>query len=498
MTKHQLLFVVLLIFFGSSTAYPQVQFDENCRQAYNHILSLQLDEAEALLDDEEKQHPDNAYVPYLRNYIDFISVFISQDEDLYNLLDDQKSNHFSKVGQLSDTNRYKKLMLGNMHLQWAISKIIFGDLFTGAIEFNKAYHLVEDNTEEFPGFKLNQLSMGVLHIIVGLVPDKYGWLLGLLSLEGDIDQGKNELSQFLSVAENQDDYNAFYPEALFYSGFIEMNIYPNKQKLHQIRQDVSQVSDSVLLLKFLELNLLMRSGANDEALILFRRIANKKIHTYPFAYLDYLYGESQLRSLNTDSARYNYTRFITNYRGKNYIKDAWRKKAWTAFLNDDTTLYFNYLKRVLKEGTMQLDVDKEAYHEAQKGLLPDKQLLTARLLFDGGYYEKTQDLLNNIDTSGYTALQQVKYIYRLARVSDKLGTVTKAKTYYLQAIIKGTGFPEYYAANAAFKLGEIYEREGELKLAEENYALCLDMDFELYKNSITTRAKEGLKRVHGR
>ncbi len=498
MTKHHLLFFVLLIFFSSLTAYPQVQLDKNCRQAYNHILSLQLTEAEDVLNKEEKKNPDNAFVPYLRNYIDFIRVFISQEEDLYDLLDDQKSRHFSKVDQLSDTSRYKKLMLGNMHFQWAICKIIFGDMFTGAIEFNKAYHLIEDNVQEYPGFSLNLMSMGVLHIVVGLVPDKYGWLLGLLSMEGDIDEGKKELAEFLSVTKSQNEYSAYYPEALFYSGFIEMNIYPNRQKLDQMLQEISRINDSVLLLKFLELNFLMRSGKNDEALELFRRINHRKTNTYPFAYLDYLHGESLLRSLSADNASNSYTRFIENYGGENYMKDAWRKKAWAAFLNNDTILYFDYLKRVLEEGITKLDVDKEAYYEAQKGQLPDKRLLTARLLFDGGYYEETLDLLNRMDTTGYSALQQVKYIYRLARVSDKLGAVTKAKMYYLQAIITGTGFPEYYAANAALKLGEIYEREGEFSLAEESYVLCLDMDFELYKNSITTRAKEGLKRIRRR
>ena len=498
MIKHSLFFGLFFILFGSITAYPQVQFDTNCRQAYDHILSLQFDKAVALLNEEEIQYPNNAYVAYLRNYIDFISLFISQDEDLYDSLSNNKYIHFSAVDQLSDTNRYKNIFLGDMHLQWAISKIIFGDLFTGAIEFNKAYHLIEGNVQEFPGFRLNLLSMGVLHIIVGLVPDKYGWLLGLLSLEGDIGQGKEELSQFLSVAVSKDEYNAYYPEALFYSGFIEMNIYPDKQILNQIRQDVSLVNDSVLLLKFLELNLLMRSGANDEALELFRRISEQKKHAYPFAYLDYLYGESLLRSLDTESSHLNYTRFITNYRGVNYVKDAWRKKAWAVFISNDTSLYVDYMRHVLTEGVMQLDVDKEAYHEAQKGQLPDKQLLKARLLFDGGYYEQTLDLLRAIDTSGYSAVQKVNYIYRLARVSDKLDMVAKAKMYYLRTISIGTGLPGYYAANAALKLGGIYEREGKLSLAAENYALCLDMDFELYKSGITTRAKEGLKRVRGK
>ena len=71
----------------------------------------------------------------------------------------------------------------------------------------------------------------------------------------------------------------------------------------------------------------------------------------------------------------------------------------------------------------------------------------------------------------------------------------EAKEFYSDAIEKGKVLDSYYAANAALKLGAIYEMEGNIPLAKKNYSVCLELNFEQYKNSIERRAQEGLKRV---
>ena len=53
----------------------------------------------------------------------------------------------------------------------------------------------------------------------------------------------------------------------------------------------------------------------------------------------------------------------------------------------------------------------------------------------------------------------------------------------------------YFAANAALKIGQIYESEKEWKQAAKYYNLCLEMDFDEYSNSILAKAKDGLERI---
>ena len=495
MKRYSILFYFFFL-FGSTHSYSQVAvFTENCEQAYYHILSLQFQEAEHLLDKEEQQHEDNVYVPYLRNYIDFISLFVSQDKVLYEKLDANKSDKFYFISQLSDTCRFKKLMLGNMHLQWSLTKITFGDFFSAAIEFNNAYKLIKDNTNEFPDFKLNLLSQGILDIIVGLVPDKYGWIMRLFSMEGEIKQGKKELSEFLTITKEETQYSHLYYETLFYSGFIEMNINPDKHKINYLLNESSLIDDSVLLVTFLKINLLMRSGDNDKALKIFEDIDLADSKTYPFYYLEYLFGECLLRAQKWSSSIEKYDLFTQNFKGENYIKDAWRKKAWATFLQNDTSVFLDYMEDVIQYGATNIGIDKEALQESKNRHFPNKDLLMARILFDGGYYADALSLLNNTDTADYSQEERVDYVYRKARIYDCMEDYLEAKEFYAETIIKGKTLESYYAANAALKLGAIYEMEGNIPLAKKNYSVCLELNFEQYKNSIKRRAQEGLKRV---
>lgn len=495
MKKNSILFYFLFL-FGSFNIYSQVAvFTENCELAYYHILSLQIQEAELLLDKEEQLQEDNVYVPYLRNYIDFISLFVSQDKILYKKLDANKSDKFYHVSQLNDTCRYKKFMLGNMHLQWTLTKIMFGDFFSAAIEFNSAYSFLQKNTDEFPDFKLNLLSQGVLHIIVGLVPDRYGWIMRLFSMEGEIEQGEEELSEFLIITKNESNYSHLFYETLFYSGFIEININPDKHKINYFLNETSLVDDSVLLITFLEINLLMKSGKNEKALKLLEDIDWSNAKTYPFYYMDYLFGECLLRDQKWNSSIKKYDSFTKNFKGGNYIKDAWRKKAWAAYFQNDTSLFLDYLENVKQYGTTNIGIDKEALQESQNSNFPNKNLLMARILFDGGYYANALALLNNTDATDYSLEEKLDYVYRKARIYDCMEDYLEAKKFYSDAIEKGENLDSYYAANAALKLGAIYEMEGNRLLAKKSYSICLELDFDQYKNSIKRRAQEGLKRV---
>ena len=488
--------LLLLLAFGSLYAKAQEGMcNINCIQAYRYMVSLQLEEADSILDIEERSDTHNIFVPYLRNYNNFIRLFVSQNPQLYEELAPARFDYFSDIEKRDESCPYKNWMLGNMHLQWAILKVMFGDYLSAAIDFNKAYRLIYKNIEGFPVFKPNELSAGVLNIIIGLVPEQYNWLLGLLSMEGDIQQGKEQLSDFLNLTKTQTEYAVFYEETLFFTAFVEMNIHPDSNKLAWIKKEASAIHDSVMMITFLRANLLMKTGKNQEALFLFSELEHYIAHTYPFHYLRYLHGECLQRAQKWEKSYNAFDYFTTQYTGDNYIKDAWRKKAWAAFMLEDSSLYLKCMQEVKLRGDDRIDIDKEALASAENDQFPNKDLLLSRILFDGGYYAETFDVLHAIDTTGYSNNDKLEYIYRTGRVYQQMNNYEKAKTYYSLTLSLGKNSDSYYAANAALKLGEIYEYEGSIRLAREAYSSCMNLDFKQYRNSILRRAAEGLKRV---
>ena len=176
----------------------------------------------------------------------------------------------------------------------------------------------------------------------------------------------------------------------------------------------------------------------------------------------------------------------------NYVKDAWRKRAWAALLQNKPKEYQQLMDSVTVFGAAGVGADKEALTEAASGIIPNTSLIRARLLFDGGYYARAQTILDTMNVSRLTKDEQTERLYRYARIAHRQKKIPLAKKEYRKTIALGSLSSRYFAANAALKLGEIYESEDSLTLAKSFYEECLNMNFDEYKNSILGKAKEAL------
>jgi hypothetical protein len=492
------------LFFISFLALPMFSISQanvilnvRCNEAYQDILALKFDKAKILLAQEKLENPENLYIPYLENYIDFLSVFISEDYSLFTQVEANKSERIDLIKKLDDKSPYRNFMLGNINLQWAVVRLKFQEYFTAAFEINRAYRLLVSNKENFPGFIQNNISLGVLHIMIGLVPDNYRWLLDIINMDGNVEEGKKELQLVLKKSLQNESYNYLRNETLFYLGFVELNVHPDKKQLNFLLSQLNEVQKDNLLLKYLTINILMRTGNNEQVLEKFDELPDLNSY-FPFYYLRYLEGEAHLRKLETEEASENFHLFIKAFDGQNFIKDAQRKIAWTHLLNKDTIGYKEAIYEVPDLGYTNVGQDKDAEREAESGNVPNAELIKARLLFDGGYYTRADSVLNTIDTSVFKVDNAIELVYRKGRIADKLNNTENAKIYYQNAIDLGKNSSRYFAGNSALKLGEIYESENNFKQAAYFYQTCLDLDFNEYETGIHSKARAALKRISAR
>ena len=475
-------------------SFSQVEVNEQCQSAYTDILALRFDEAKSKLSIEKTTTPDNLFVPYLENYIDVLTVFIGENEEEFDILENNKSKRINRIKKLSDTSRFKNYMLGNIHLQWAVARLKFREYVTAAFEINKAYRLLDKNVQEFPDFIPNNVSLGVLHIMIGMVPEKYQWLLNLISMEGTVEQGRAELQMVLDQSNENDIYNYLHDETLFYLGFVELNINPDNENLDYLLKELEKGKDQNLLLTYLSANILMQTGQNDEALSTLEKEFDSDAY-FSFYYLRYLEGRCNMRKLDSEAANINFHHFLKNFKGKNYIKDAWRKIAWTYLFENDTSMYYQTMQKVIDAGNDDVDIDKEALKEAKKEIISNIDLLKTRLLFDGGYYQSADSILQHMDTVTISVESKVERTYRSARVAHEEGNTDKAKAKYKKTIVNGSDLDRYFAGNSALKLAELYEIENDINMSLFYYNLCLDLDFDEYENSIHSKAKAGIERL---
>jgi len=135
------------------------------------------------------------------------------------------------------------------------------------------------------------------------------------------------------------------------------------------------------------------------------------------------------------------------------------------------------MQNVLTYGITSIDADKSAEREAKNEIIPNVELLKCRLLTDGGYYSKAQNILINLVDAKLPLVDKVEKNYRLSRIFQEIKNYPKAKKHYAITIELGSSLSAYYAANAALKLGNIYEIENDTIRAIHYYNVCLDMDF---------------------
>jgi predicted negative regulator of RcsB-dependent stress response len=335
--------------------------------------------------------------------------------------------------------------------------------------------------------------LGILHAVVGTIPDEYKWAVNWLSsMEGSMEKGREELEDVLSFAKKND--FIYEAEIYIYYAYLMLHVQNDSEEAWRIINKAKLDPTNNPLACFVMANIAMRTDRGDEAInTLLNRPTGK--HFHPFHYLDYMLGLTKLQRLDKDANIY-LQRYVDNYKGRNYIKDSYQKLAWHALLNGESEDYRKFMKLCKSNGYTIVGSDKNAQAEAAAGEMPAVELLKARVLFDGGRFQRAYDVLKNKKPSDYLAEKnRLEYHYRMGRITHKLKWHTEALQYYQITMDKGADSPEYFACRAALEKGHILEELGKKKQAKEAYNRCLSLSPADHKTGLHQQAKAGLRRL---
>lgn len=487
----------MLLLIVAGPLYAGYHFTATCQQAHQAIVNLQFDRASHLLNVEKQRDPENLIPLYLENYRDFIAVFIREERPLFDSCKQLKTKRINALLQGDKKSPYYRFCLAQVHLQWAFVRVKFQEYFSAALEVNKAYRLLEENRQLHPDFLPNYNGLGLLHTLIGTIPDSYRWVAGLLALEGTVNQGRQELYSVLSAVSDDTMYTWLQPEVLFLLTFIENNLQADRaqrlQILAQYQKQQKRVMKSPLLI-FGQAAIYMRTGQNQAALELLQQRPRGGEYA-EFSYLSLLEGQAALRK--RVPAAPALSQYVHDFKGQNYLKYAMQLMAWEALLEGHSDRYFELMNRLQAMGRTLVDEDKLAQQEATSGQVPHVGLLSARLFFDGGYYSRADAVLDSIQRN-FAALEpseQLEWRYRKARICHASGRLPEAEAFYRQVVDQGKSDKRYYAGNAALKLGEIYELKKQFESARVYYKTCLALRFDQYQDGIHAKAKAGLSRI---
>ncbi len=473
-------------------AQYRVEYSPLLEKAYEAIIYLDFDQAKILLDQSRNDEPNNLAYLHIENYLDFFHLFIFEDEAYFDQVKQNKERRIKQLEELDDDDPYKNFVLAEINLQWALTRSKFDELFKAGREIFTSYKLLEENTSKFPDFIYNYKSLSIIHSLVETISVP-GVFKNIFGMSGSVEQGLDEISRVNQYADENPFIFTFEAEAIY----IFMALYQaNDQDLAFQYLDQSQLKKSQSPLAcFVQVKLLQRTGRNDEAIeLLLETLSYTSVKQFPYLY--FLMGVSHLRKLNEESVSY-FQEFIENFRGLHYIKEAHQKLAWASLVfENDPKEYQRQMDLCIKKGVALIDDDKQAVKEANKNLLPNPTLLKARILFDGGYYQKAYQILITSSEQFYDDESlQLEYYYRLARITQALKNYPESIQYYHQAIMADQNQDSYMSCNSALNLGIIYESQKDYVRAKKHFIQCLEMSPDEYQTSLHQKAKTGLNRI---
>ncbi len=493
-------FLISAFLFFPLFMSAHIAINDRCLDAYKSILSLKFEKASAILKEEEKADPDNLFPVYLEDYIDFLSAFISESDTRYAQYGKNFDKRLSLIKKGDKNSPYLNLFLDNMQLHYALTQVRFGDNLSSATSFSAAFHSFEDNENRFPAFLSHKTGLGLTQILAAMIPDNYQWMLSMLGISGETETGLKALQKVVDYSGNDEFINIGKMEAIFLMAITGERFSTNKKIPLQIMQRFAgqqtgfPTQDNPLYI-FARAKIFSAAGLNDKAIEVLS-LYRPGPGDFPFFYLSYMMGAAKLNRLDRDGDLL-FGRYIANASGKNFIKSSYQRLAWDALLKGDHQKYEQYRKLTLSQGSTRSESDKQAQKEASFAGKISVPLLKARLLFDGGYYDRSLDILLGTRMIEVILSKKdlVEYHYRLGRIYQETGQTAKALESYNQTILKGSGESWYFAANAALQSGLIMESQKKFAEAAVFFRRCLSMENTEYKNSLDQKAKAGLKRI---
>lgn len=495
MMKKILLAGLFFFVIVSVDAARVFDFNSTCQRAYSNISSLRLTEGAKLVKQARAENPDNLIPEILDSYIDFYILFFNEDPADFKRLMSNFDSRISVLDKGPQNSPYYNFSKAIVYLQKACVEIKFGKQWSATWDFRRAFNLVKDNKKMYPTFIANNMIYGPMQVAAGIIPDGYKWMASIFGIKGSISEGINQMERFL----NSDDPLArlFHNEASFYYCYVLFYIKnePDKVFRYISSNDLDLVNNH--LLAYMACNLAINDKRSEYAkqVILNR---NRSAAYLKISAWDFEMGYIQMHQMALTDAIRSFQNFLSSFKGKFYVKDAYDKLSWCYYLSGNRGAAETARKNILSHGNLITDADKQAQKEAQSGKWPNTLLLKARILSDGGYNKEALTLLSGKSAADFDAPEEkLEFAYRVARIYDDLGRDADAIKMYQYAMKIGETRPEYFAARAALQVGMIYEREGRNDMAVYYFKQVIRMKDHEYKDSLDQKAKSGIARCTG-
>jgi tetratricopeptide (TPR) repeat protein len=418
-----------------------------------------------------------------------MSLLVSENSKSYEILKENEEKRLQIIENLNQNSPQYRFFRAEIKLHWALVKMRFGHEVKAAFSIISAYKLLEENQKMFPNFTPNLKYLGVLHVLIGSVPDNFTWAAKLMGLRGNIQQGIKEL-QIIEADK------IFGDEAKFYELFIQAYVLAlSESKNQELLKFVEENPDNSAI-NFLGVAMSVKDNRSEQALkILQKRLSDAAY--LPMPILDFYRGDIMLQKGEYSEAISSYSAYLKGFQGKSFLKETYYKMFLACWLNNDVDKAKVFLNKIPKVGNLTAEADKAAqkFYEnyLETNILPNKFLAKSRLSFDGGFYQEAWNDLENITENSLTLpKEKAELNYRKGRILQKIANFDAAIIVFQRAILLSEGQDWHFGASSSLQLGYIFQAKNDKLKAKSYFEKALSYKKHDYKNSVDNKARAAL------
>ncbi len=414
-----IMFLLITPFFCVGSFAQNFISLQETQKLYDEIFDLEFDYHNPKSEKENNKIKTPLHL-VVEDFGDMLFILLTEEKNNYEKLEKNEEIRLKQLEIFSDKNNTKnnyykeyKWAKAEIKLHHAIIKLNFDEKWASAWRVRQAYKLLLENEKEFPNFIQHKKSLALLQIVLASVPRNYQWALDLIGMEADLKNGIKNLEKSNSTT------HFFQKETLLWQAllqtYLDERIIDKNLPSQQVAQDLIRNYPSEKLVLLVSSLVMMKNEAHKTALLSWQNYArsyqNNKLVFEKKEYfsLEYLLAELYFYSEKSKKAKFHYLNFVRNTKStqnRNFIKDSYYKLFLIEWIyeNESQNVKGNpNLQSVLTKGNSKTAVDKKAKKFAasvkQSNHLPNKNLYKARILTDGGNYQKALETLNQISNS---------------------------------------------------------------------------------------------------
>jgi tetratricopeptide (TPR) repeat protein len=471
-------YILLLLVLSSLIGNVEAQTfpDRSFRRIYN----LEFDTAYL--------SSDNPYSILADNQEDFLFLILTDNPEYFEKFQTREGHRKKAIDNSTGEEKIKEYCRAELELQWSLLHWRFGDYVKSGFLLRKAYKRLEQIQSVHPDFVEVNKSLGLLHILLSAIPSEYDWIIKLFGFENNQARGLKEL-QRASL-----EHNNFQSESRLLMAYVNIFVLNHEKEGLAL---IDQIRQESLLNAYAYLIICNKSGLNEQGLneIYDDRWIYSPDYLRPS--LSLLRGEFHLKKLEYQQAIFNLKNFLLTYNGRSFRDNARLKLFFAYFLNQEKKEAEKVLHSKYNSKSDFSTSDLYAQNVFSEGEYPDSTLLKARLLFDGGYYEKALNEISKYPIkSSIQMVWEYEYYYRLARIHQRLGNSENAVSAFKKCIETQGDKNYYFAPNACLQLGRIYRKQNNSEEALKYFEKALDYKKYPYRRSIEHQARAAINEIH--